>query len=328
MKIYFLSSKPCVLTVNGAFFGTVNGFERFAEINLKDNLFLSFTPENALPVGFFLTENIRFSPPKHVDVYLLPDALALYVRDFPSADFSLNLIAQERFDDVLASVFSQAGVHFGLQTQEGAFNAPLPPSFCQCTLSKIEDFILLRSPTQLAVFSLHGKQILLQDASEYFIDGDELTVQVPLFDSLGRSATRKWQLSENGATLLSYTLRQARTGASVQADTNANTAASTEVVTDTQTGANGQTDELLRNELLPFAFFESVLYGGDFQAFLDDELLETADKIKDFLGDFRSVVLTKNTNTCGLVYVKGEHLFEVKHASVELKDGKITEIKM
>jgi hypothetical protein len=61
MKIYFLSSKPCILTVNGAFFGTVNGFERFAEVSLKDNLFLCFTPENALPVNFFLTENIRFA---------------------------------------------------------------------------------------------------------------------------------------------------------------------------------------------------------------------------------------------------------------------------
>ncbi len=327
MKIYFLSSKPCILTVNGAFFGTVNGFERFAEVSLKDNLFLSFTPENALPVSFFLTENIRFSPPEHVDVYLLPDALALYVREFPSADFSLNLIAQERFDGVLTSVFSQAGVHFALQTQSGAFNAPLPPSFCQCTLSKAGDFILLRSPTQLAVFSMQGKQILLQDASEYFIDGDELTVQVPLFDSLHRSATRKWQLNENGATLLFYTLRQARIDAGITIDTNTDTGASTEVGTDTQTGANGQTDELLKNELLPFAFFESVLYGGDFQTFLDDELLETADKIKDFLGAFRAVVLTGDKNTCGLVYEKGERLFEVKHASVEIKDGKITEIK-
>ncbi len=304
MKIYFLSSKPCVLTVNGAFFGTVNGFERFAEINLKDGLFLTFTPENALPVSFFLTENIRFFPPERVDVYLLPDALALYVRDFPSADFSLTLIAQQRFDGGLASVFSQAGVHFALQTEKGAFNAPLPPSFCQCELSIAGDFILLRSPKQLAVFHKDGAQILLQDASDYTLDGDELTVHVPLFDSLSRSATRKWRLHENRAELLSYTLRQARTG------------------------TENKADELLKNELLPFAFFESVLYGGEVRELLDDELLENAEKIKEFLGDFCSVVLTADCNTCGLVYRKGERLFEVKHASVELKNGKIAEIKL
>ena len=74
MKIYFLSSRPCALTLNDAYFGITDGFERFAEISLKDKLFVRFSPENAQPVSFFLTENIRFDPPTGCDIYLLKDA--------------------------------------------------------------------------------------------------------------------------------------------------------------------------------------------------------------------------------------------------------------
>ena len=64
MKIYFLSSRPCALMLGGVFFGMINRFERFAEIEPKDNVFAEFIPEGALPVGFFVTEKLRFSPPE------------------------------------------------------------------------------------------------------------------------------------------------------------------------------------------------------------------------------------------------------------------------
>jgi hypothetical protein len=54
MKVYFLSSQPCILTLNGAYFGTTDTFERFLELSPKDNLFVEFTPENGLPIRFFL----------------------------------------------------------------------------------------------------------------------------------------------------------------------------------------------------------------------------------------------------------------------------------
>ena len=59
MKIYFLSARPCALTLNDTYFGITDTFERFAEISLKDRTFVRFAPEGALPIGFFLTENIK-----------------------------------------------------------------------------------------------------------------------------------------------------------------------------------------------------------------------------------------------------------------------------
>ena len=78
MKVYFLSSKPCILTLNGAYFGLTDTFERYAEISPKDNLFAEFTPESGQPIRFFLNENIRLNPPDRCEIYLLKDALAVW----------------------------------------------------------------------------------------------------------------------------------------------------------------------------------------------------------------------------------------------------------
>ena len=76
MKIYFLSSRPCALFLDGEFAGRTDLFERFADINPKDNAFVRFVPEGALPVSFFLTERLRFSPPDGCEVYILRDGIA------------------------------------------------------------------------------------------------------------------------------------------------------------------------------------------------------------------------------------------------------------
>jgi len=41
------------------------------------------------------------------------------------------------------------------------------------------------------------------------------------------------------------------------------------------------------------AFFESILIGADPLPFLHETLSEKADSLREFLGDFRSVVLTE-----------------------------------
>ena len=56
-------------------------------------------------------------------------------------------------------------------------------------------------------------------------------------------------------------------------------------------------------------------------------LLEKADSLTEFLGDFVAVVPTRNPKTCGLVKRKKERLYEVFHYTVEITDGKISDIR-
>lgn len=300
MKIYFLSSRPCALMLGGVFFGMTDGFERFAEIEPKDNVFAEFIPEGALPVGFFITEKLRFSPPDHCEVYILKDGIAVFAKSFPPSDFSLKLVAQQRFRENLVTVFRQGDLQISIETSKGFFVAPLSPCFEPCKIFWEHGLFFVEGQGALAVFNAAGECVLNEKISEYRIENDVLSAVLPLSDSRGRFAECAWALTDDACFQTSFKVRQ----------------------TDT-----GKDEETLRDELIPYAFFESVLIGADFSEMLSDELKERAEHIKAFLGDFVSVTLTNEPQTCGLVRKKKERLFELHYFTAEVKEGKIVDIR-
>ena len=303
MKTYFLSSQPCALTINQAFFGVTDTFERFAELSLSDNLFIQFTPQNALPISFFLTENIRFTAPEGVEVYFLKDGIALYAKHFPPSDFSLHPITQAESDEFRVTVFQQGLVQATFQVKNTFFTATLPPSFINCSIQFHNNLALLSSPLELHIFNRNGKQIFAERVSEYSIHNDELVATLPLLDSLGRVAHCTYQLSEDGCSKTSFTLSQART----------------------HDGSLEHT--AIQAELLAFAFFETILLGGDYTAMLCDTLQEKAQALKNFLGEFISVVPTENPLQCGLVKPLSPSIFEVRYFTVTLEGDKICDLQ-
>ncbi len=303
MKIYFLSSEPCALTVGEAYFGLVDKFERFAEINLKDNLFVRFTPEKANPLGFFLNENVRFSPPDGCEVYLLDGAIAIYARDFPPRDTALRILAQKRFDCGTLTLFYQGALQLSIETEKGFFISTLPPAFENATLLFESGLFFLKTPEGLAAFTQSGERVLLENILSCSLERGVLSARLPLCDALGRVADCQWSLDEHGLTRTQCTLLQ------------------------TRTHDGGNDLQTLREELLPFAFFESVLLGADVSPFLSEELLPQAEKLKDFLGHFLAVTLTPAPNVCGLVYAKSERLFEVVPFTVTVERGKVADVR-
>ena len=303
MKIYFLSARPCALTLNDAYFGLTDRFERFAEISLKDNVFVRFSPENAQPIGFFLNENVRQTPPKGCEVYLLENAIAIFARDFAPSDLTLKILTQKRSQKNVATLFYQGELQLSLQTEHGFFISTLPPTFENSELIFESGLLLLKAPDMLAVYTLFGERVLLENTISCSVEAGKLQATLPLLDSLGRVADCEWEMSEQGLTQTKCTLSQKRT-------------------------RNGENDpETLKAELLPFAFFESVLLGANYPSFLSDDLASQAEKLKGYLGDFCSVTLTDKPNVCGLVYKKSERLFEIENCAVSIENGKITDIK-
>jgi hypothetical protein len=300
MKIYFLSSQPCALSFNGVYFGITDRFERFAEIALSDKLFVEFTPQNSLPIRFFLTEDIRFHPPTGCDVYLLPDAIAIYAKDFPPADCTLKIIRQERFLDNLVTVFRQGRIHLSLETEKGFFIATLPPSFCECSLSFHNDLFFIQGKKMLAIYTKEGRQVFLEEIIEYTIEENMLNATLPLSDCLGRQKKCTYSLTADGCYQTQAILQQRI--------------------------ENNQTQEEIVSALVPYLFFENLLLRGDYAQFLCDDLQKDAEKFPAFLGEFQEIVLTKNENVLGLVYAKSSNLFQVVYYTVTMENGKITDV--
>ena len=303
MKIYFLSSQPCALRLGGVFFGLTDRFERYAEIDLRDNIFVEFLPENALPVTFFLTENIRFSPPAHCEVYLLADGIAIHAAEFTPTDFTLKTLWQKRLGDTLLTVFSQGQLQLAVQTQKSAFTAYLPPTFCDFIAELYGDYILLSGVThagkRLLVFRENGEKVLDEEILSYSLSGGMLRAELPLSERLGRIAVCSWSLENEGIQRTEFTLRAPAKDGDVST---------------------------IPDKLLPYAFFESVLIGANYAEFLSDELAENADKIVSFLGDFIAVTLTDDPLTCGLVRKKAERLYSLSYYRVNIQNGKIIDV--
>lgn len=294
MKIYFLSDRPCALRLGGIHFGYVDNFERFAQIQLSDRIFAEFIPENALPISFFITDEILHSPPRGCDVYILRDALVLYARDFPPADFSLRPITQIVEQNCTATLFMQGQIQLSIQTLENFFISYLPLSFCQAELFFYANLLFVKAEKMLAVFNKSGERLFMENILSYSLDGDVLSVKLPLVESLGRVADCKYALSPTECTRTECVLSQSRA----------------ERV----------------EELFAFAFFESILIGADITEFLSDEMIPKTDGIYAFLGDFISVLPTETENCCALLYKKKEGLFEAKYFTLAVKNRKVTDI--
>ncbi len=298
MKIYFLSSIPCALTVNDAYFGVTDGFERSAELALRDNLFIKFSPENALPISFFLTEDIRFHAPKGCQVYLLRDGIAIYARDFPPNDFALQTVAQKREGETLATVFKQGEVQLSIQTATECQTALLPREFAVCELAFREGLLFVQSEKSLAIFTARGERVFYEQVLSFTVENGKLTAILPLLDSLGRKAECVYAVSADGLNRISVKLIQERA-----------------VFEDAKT------------ELLPYAFFECVLLGAEYKEFLHADLKEKAEDLRAFLGEFIDIVITQDPFVCGLVRKKADGIFAVDYYTVEVCEGKIVDIK-
>lgn len=289
---------PCALRLGGVFFGAIDSFERFAEVSLKDNLFVEFIPENALPICFFLGDQIRFTPPVGCEVYILRDGIAVYAKDFPPSDLAFSLIAQRRESKTLASVFKQGRIYFSVQSESGVTTDILPRDFAECALSFSDGCWLLKSPRSLAVYSLQGERLLLENVLSYSVEQGILRARLPLSDSQRRVADCAWELSDGSCKRIEFTLKQYAEG------------------------DNGDAPD----DLLPYAFFESVLLGANYADLLSEELRPKADRLVDFLGDFTGVILTDDPSTCGLIRKKAEGLFEAAYYTVKIEKGKIIDI--
>ncbi len=297
MKIYFLSSQPCSLSLNGVFFGVIDNFERSAEVCLSDNVYASFSPQGAGPVGFFLNEELLTSPPTGCEVYLLKEGAAVYARDFPPLDFSLRPIVQKREGDLLATVYAQGHIQLSVQEGENFFNATLPPAFASCTIEFAHGLIALKGERTLGIFTKSCRPLLLEQVTAYEWTEEGVKATLPLADSLQRVADCSWRLTDSDCVLTAFTLRQP------------------------------QSHPPLEENLLAYAFLESVLLKANFRDFLCDELQGECESILAFLGEFTAVTLTQEPTMCGLVRKKGGRLFTVDYVCVEIKEGKIVDIK-
>lgn len=303
MKIFFASSEPAALKLNGEYAGAVNGFEQCADLDLKDNVFAEVCPAGGLPAGFFINEALLSSPPEFMDLYLLGGSVLISLHSFKSADLQLKIIFQTMFCGNLVTVFSQGEVYLSVEGQKYFFRVA-GKKFLRVTA---EEKTLAGYP----VLALYGDNalILISHAGELIFEnevtnalfGQTLQAGLPLKTALGSVADCEYEYDGNELKLTSFEIRDA-----VPADENS----------------------------IHIAFFETVLYSGDYKKYLSEELLPHAGSLREYLGNFTEVIVpmadfcAAHPGVCaaGLCYPVKPNLLNVKYFAAKLKDGKIDNI--
>jgi hypothetical protein len=195
MRVYFLSSRPCALKINGEYLGETDGFERYVNLFPRERPFVEWIPRgDALPISFFLTEDILFAPPRGIALYHAQNFLVVYAKDFRFYA-PLTLLAATPS----VTVFSQ-GIPQVLHRNEVV---TLSDPFSSCKISEYGNVVLLEGVGALCAL-FNASVVFNGEAEEWRFDPErqELTVTFPVRDFCGGRATCVWVFAEGRATLL------------------------------------------------------------------------------------------------------------------------------
>lgn len=289
MRVYFLAETPCMLFINGLPLGSVDGFERSAEINPDDGVFCEYKSAEYLPVGFRLDQQFLLSPPPQIKLYYVHDGVAVYACDLLRTDQSLKVLLQERFGATRLTLLRQGKIQLDFSDGFHVKLLDLPPSLEHAKAYMVGREYLIEADNAFALVSHEGE--LLTVSEGHVLEKDPLLkAEIPFHDSCGHTAVCVWEAGK---------LKECKLRA--------------------KTPPTEQT--------LALALFEGVLIGADVTELLCDELKEKAPDLRDFLGRYLSVVPTQDQAVAGLVYRRKERIYDVRYFRIETSDGKITNLK-
>lgn len=295
MTVYFLSQKTAALKLDGMYVGIIDLFERKVEIDGGSNVLAEIIPDdNALPVNFFLNEHFLHHPPDFAEVYLMEGDALIHIKNFTEKEAKIKVIAQTRFCGNLVTLFYGGGLQltcegsgFALYDMEPAF---LNARFEEATVGGFPVLFLYGDGCVFAL-SAEGKRLLCT-AAESCGYGETLRVTVK-YETCAQVVC-DCEFSYDGTTMQPM-------------------------------GSVARETAPVPPECLHFAFFESILTRADSAKYLCDDLKPKAAELQGFLGEFCAVTLPTqkfyarhgDLKAAGLVYRRGEHLYDVRYFAVE-----------
>lgn len=310
MQYYFCSTIPFALKINGEF------------ISILDSSPLPFTPKTstsfieAYPVtdgatnvmAFVLNEKLLNYPPNGVIVTDLNGGYLITLTEQPKfLDFSI--ISQQKYPFALVTVFTQNGYNLTIETQDDFYTQTLPlPKISSVQFNLISDKVLalgiFGEKRAVLVFDLSRK---INKLLEILVDNFELS---PTLVTTQKFLDIKKHVKQTEWQYVNGVLNPKTVSFECDSDFN---------------------QDKLCTEILPYAFLEEFLVGGNYQSFLGENVAKNSNKLKLYLGDFIGVCPPPAfipQNKVGLIYNNGRNRYKLKYASFELVNRKITNISL
>ena len=216
MRVYFTSSVPCALKLNGIFLGVCDDREKFTDITPEEEIFAEFVPADGglLSANCILNKSFFQSPPDFCDLYLYDCGAHIHIREFSEKPGNLNVIDQKRINGVLVTLFHNGGIHLSLESEKDFFTEQLPPQARYAEISSLtlndRNLISLVIPEEAdSILLIYDKtRPLFKNRVSKFEIKDTLCADFAFRDTAGHIAHSEWKLGEEGFTLDSYTVQE------------------------------------------------------------------------------------------------------------------------
>lgn len=310
MYFYFFCGFPAVIKFQGVVFGTVDNSVKFCNFD-KPYPLVEICPlmDGNAPVAFFLSDDFLNAPPENVTVTDLKGGYFLKFSK-PAKTDGFKILAQEKYGDANITAFIDNGCKISLETKTDFFAETLDFSPLSVTFRRGEG---INANLIFALFDCGDKKILKvygvkETALLFAKETDEFNLS-----ALGFTTNERIRDIAKHRVVCEYSL----SGGEIK-----------ELSHKVTTGDNFDREKL-NERLIPYAFSEEFLCGGDYSFYLADNVKENADKLGGFFGDFIGVTpppLFRNYKEIGLVYKTAERKYSVEYFTFDIADNKITNI--
>lgn len=313
MYFYFLSEFPSAIKLNGIYFGQIYPEIKGIDIELSSPTLIEVCPlkKGEQPLSFIIDDSF----PKDFDAFAsVTDLDGGYFINFKSTFTrrEMFVLSQERFPDLSVSVFNENGIKISIETINDFYAEDVQGEYLEASIKKInldnQEFLAVSlnnaETIMLYVFNVKGKiQKLFCDKVNEFSCENSLKTTTYLNDILKHVLHVTWEISADKFVQKTKTI---------------------ESKIDLKTLS-------CHEKVLPYAFLEEVLVGGDPISFLSDELIEYKDNLYDYFKGVIGIMPPppfKNHELVGLVYKEDLDRYKVRYTQIKLNNRKITDIKI
>jgi hypothetical protein len=310
MYCYFSSDFPAVIKIDGIYYGSVYDCVKTINVdNCTPFIELCSLDHNQKSTYILLDNNFFSSPPENV---ILTDLQGGYFIKFISCykKEGFSVLAQEKMPHAIITVFNDNGYKLSIETPNDFFAKelnvnPKSASIINFTLNgqNLVAISIQMNKILLYVFKI-DKQItnIFCRQVDAFNTQNGLTTTENFLDIAKHCLTIDWQLQ--GDTLVEN---------------------SRSITTHDKFDLSK-----LHKNLIPYAFLEHFLVGGDASEYLCDNVKENAKVLKEYLGDYVGVCPPPDfydKRAVGLIYNVSKNLYKVEYFSFTLQDRKIFNIE-
>ena len=310
MYFYFFCEYAAVIKFQGVIYGTVDNSVKFCNLDSPYPL-VEICPLYGAgeTLAFYITEEFLNNPPENISV---TDLKGGYFLRFSRAEKNgaFRVIGQEKFRDCCITAFNDNGYKLSLETQSDFYADTLGFPFDEVSFSRGEGInsnlvFALFNKTPKKVLNVYGVKtpalLFSEEIDEFIINATGFTVTERKNDIAKHVIVKQFAEKDGKISEISRKV----------------------------TASEKFDREKISEKLIPYAFCEEFLCGGDYGFYLSEELRNSSDKLSGYLGDFIGVPpppVFRDYKEIGLIKKIAERKYSVDYFSFEISDGKIINI--